>query len=145
MGPRLSKNLQSRFQPPSLAHHVGAQEQIAVALDGFLQQQLLAVKLDVAQAFVGRGERAVGGLGGGGEPALVDAAAMSAEDVEIARIEFQAPAGHQERARHPAGREAHDAFSGGQGLADESRGGCEFDHGTRMKTGVLKLRGHVGL
>ena len=69
-----------------LAHDVGAEEEIAVAFDGFFQEELLPVKLDVGQAFVGRGERAVGGLGGGGEPAFVDAAAMSAEDVEIARI-----------------------------------------------------------
>ena len=102
------------------------------------------MKLDVGEAFVGRGQRTVGGLGGGGEPAFVDAAAMSAENVEIARIEFQAAAGHEEGARHPAGREADDAFSGGQGLANEAGGGRRIDDGTRVKTGGCDLRGHVG-
>ena len=78
-------------------------------LDGFLQQDLLAVEFDVAQAFVLRGERAVGGFGGGGEPALVDAAAMRAERVQIARIELQPPAGHQKRSGHPAGRQSDNA------------------------------------
>ena len=38
------------------------------------------------QAFVGSGERTVGGFGGGGEPAFINAAAMSAEGVKIARV-----------------------------------------------------------
>src|SRR4051812_6770096 len=62
-----------------LAHHLGAQEEIAVAFDGVFEQKLLSVKLDVGQAFIGRGQRTVGGFGGGGEPAFVDAAAVSAE------------------------------------------------------------------
>ena len=102
------------------------------------------MELDVAQAFVGRGQRSVGGLGGGGEPAFVDAAAMSAENVQIARIELQASAGHQEGARHPAGREAHNAFSGGQGLANVAGGRRRIDDGTRVKTCGCNLRGHVG-
>ena len=68
--------------PPAVfSHDIGAEEEIAVALDGFLEKQLLAVELDVGEAFVDGGQRAVGRLGSGSEPALVDAAAMTAQDV----------------------------------------------------------------
>src|ERR1019366_5734630 len=73
-----------------LAHHTGAQEEIAVAFDGVRQKQFLAVKLDVGQAFIGRGQGTVGRLGGGGEPALVDAAAMATQYVKVARVQLQA-------------------------------------------------------
>ena len=45
---------------------------------------------------------------------------MRAENVQVARIEFQAPAGHEEGARHPAGRQADDTFARGQRLANEA-------------------------
>ena len=56
----------------------------------------------------------------------------------------QAPAGHEEGARHPAGREADNSFSGGQGLANVAGGRRRIDNGTRMKTCGCNLRGHVG-
>ncbi len=105
------------------AHDVGAEEAIAFEFDGVLEEDLPAVELDVAEAFIIGGERAVGGLGGGGEPALVDAAAMTAEDVEIARIELETSTRHKEGARHPAGGEADHTFAGGERFADDSRHG----------------------
>ena len=53
--------------------------------------------------------------------------AMSAERVQVARVQFQAPAGHQEGARHPAGRQAHNAVACGEGLLDQRDVGHEFN------------------
>src|SRR5258708_24637367 len=77
--------------------------------------------MDVAESFVRRGPRAVGGVGGGGEPALVDSAAMRAERVQVAWIKFQASAGHEEGSRHPARRESHDALARGESFFER---GC---------------------
>ena len=121
IGPRLSKNLQSTFQPPCSRMTSAPRNSSPMRLDGFLQQDALAVDGDVAEALVVRRAGAVGGVGGGGEPALVDAAAVRAERVEIARIELQTAARHQERSRHPAGRKPHDALARGQGVVQQ---GC---------------------
>ena len=86
MGPRLSKNLQSTFQPPYSRHHIGAEEFVADLRDGFAQQHTLAVDGDVAEALVFGRAGPVGRLRGGGKPALVDAAAMRAQRVQIAWI-----------------------------------------------------------
>ena len=118
MGPRLSKNLQSTFQPPYSRHHLGAQDLVADFRDGFAQQHALAVDRDIAEALVFRRAGAVGGLGGGRKPALVDAAAMRAQRVQIARIQFQPAARHQEGARHPAGRKSDDALAGRESFFD---------------------------
>ena len=61
---------------------------------------------DVAEAFVGGRAGAVVGVGGRREPALVDAAAMRAEGVEIVGVQPEAAARVHERAGNPAGFEA---------------------------------------
>ena len=62
----------------------------------------------VAQALV-RHAAFVGGLGGGGEPALVNAAAVGAVGVGVVGMQLDAQAGLEEGARHPGGREAQQA------------------------------------
>ncbi len=99
-----------------MLHDIGAQECVALGFDGFFEQGFLALECDVAQTLIFGRERAVGGFGGGGEPAFVDASAMRAEGVEIARIELQAASRHEEGARDPAGGEAYDAFARFAGL-----------------------------
>ena len=79
IGPRLSKNLQSMFQPPCSRITSAPRNSSPIGLDGFLQQHALAVDSDVAEPFVLGRARAVGGVGGGGKPALVDAAAVRAQ------------------------------------------------------------------
>ena len=62
MGPRLSKNLQSRFQPFS-APSVRAEEESPADLDRFLEQESLAAgQAHVAQPFVRRRPGAVSAL-----------------------------------------------------------------------------------
>ena len=88
----LSKNLQSRFQPPSRCITAGAEQQIAGRLDRVLQEEALAVaEPHVAEAFVGRRARAVVGVRRRREPPLVDAAAMPAERVQIVGVQLEAP------------------------------------------------------
>ena len=72
----------------------------------------------VAQALV-RHAAFVGGLGGGGEPALVNAAAVGAVGVDVVRVQLDAQAGLEERARHPGGRQAQQAAGVLQGGFDE--------------------------
>ncbi len=62
---------------------------------------------DVAEAFVGHATF-VGGFGGAGEPAFVDAAAVGAVGVVVAGVELDAAAWMEEAARHPGGREAQE-------------------------------------
>ena len=69
------------------------------------KREALAADDDVAQPFVRRAVF-VGGGRGGGEPAFVDAAAVQAEGVEVVRVQLEALARLEKRARHPAGREA---------------------------------------
>ena len=83
------------------------------------KREALAAGHDVAQAFVRRAV-VVGGGSGGGEPALVDAAAVQAEGVKIVGMQFEAFAGLEEGARHPAGRQAQQAAGFGEGGFDEA-------------------------
>ena len=122
MGPRLSKNLQSRFQPPYFRITSAPRNRSPAVSMASFSRTFLPLKLDVAQALIRRGERAVGGFGGGGKPAFVDAAAVRAQSVEIARVELETSAGHQESAGNPAGGEADNAFAGGQGVEMRSVG-----------------------
>ena len=109
----LSKNLQSRFQPPSRDITSCAEQQIAGAIDGVAQEEARAVRLpDVAQPLVRRCAGTVVGVRRGREPPFVDAAAIAAERVEIVGMELETAAGDHERARHPARLEAQDAGSG---------------------------------
>ena len=75
---------------------------------------------DVAQPFVG-GRALVGGGGGRGEPALVDAAAVGPERVEVLRGQLEPAARHQERARHPGRGEPQDALAGFERRAGPQR------------------------
>ena len=71
------------LRPDVLADDLRAQFRDDVA-----QQELLLAGDAVAQPLVGRAAF-VGGLGGGGEPAFIDAAAVRAEGVVIVRMEFE--------------------------------------------------------
>jgi hypothetical protein len=88
-------------------------------LDGLAEEELLLARTvaqnDRAQPLVLRGEGTVVRGRGGGEPALVDAAPLSAEGVVVVGVELDAPAGHAEGARHPGRRQAKDAFALFQG------------------------------
>ena len=73
-------------QVPALLalHHGRPEQQVARRVDGVLEQEAAAVvEPDVAQAFVGRRARSVVGVGRRREPALVDAAAVAAERVQV--------------------------------------------------------------
>ena len=85
-----------------------ADERCAALGHRVLQGEAASPADDVAQAFVGRAV-VVGGRRGGGEPALVDAAAIEAEGVEVVGMQLEPLARLQERARHPAGGEAQQA------------------------------------
>src|SRR5262249_475672 len=81
-------------------------EALALGLDGVGKGEgALAALDDVTEPLVLL-TVLVGGGGGGSEPALVDAAAVGAEVIDVLRRQLQPPAGHQEGARHPGGGEA---------------------------------------
>ena len=86
----------------------GADEFGAEFGDGLFQGKADIVDDDVRETFVGR-PVIVRRFGGGSEPALVDAATVETESVEIIRVKLEAFAGLQERARHPARGEAEQA------------------------------------
>ena len=96
--------------PQLLAQQLGAQLADHVHQQHFFGLAALFVD-DVAQALVGRGQRPVVGLGGGGKPAFVDAAAVGAKRVIVARVQLDAPARDAKRAGHPGGGKAQDAFA----------------------------------
>src|ERR1051326_2466484 len=102
------------------AHGGRAEEDIAVAIDGLFEKEFPAAEFDVGQTLVGRGEGTIGRFGGGGEPTLVDAAALAAEDVEVAGIELETSSGHEKGAGHPARGQADDSVAGGDRFADKS-------------------------
>ena len=79
----------------------------------------LAVDGDVAESLVLRRSGSVVGIGRRGEPALVDAAAVGAEGVEIARVQLQPASGHQKRSGNPAGRQPDKPVTGGEGVFDQ--------------------------
>ena len=70
--------------------------------DGIAQGESLAFDADVAEAFVGQAVF-VGGIGRAGEPAFVDAAAISPVGVPIVGMQFDPLAGVQKAAGHPGG------------------------------------------
>jgi len=73
---------------------------------------------DIAEALI-LGRAFIGGRRGGGEPALVDAAAVGAERIDVLRRQLDAPAGHQEGARHPGGGQPQQSFAGLEGRAND--------------------------
>ena len=84
--------------------------------DGVFQQEPLALEDAVAQSLVW-GAAVVGGLGGAGEPAFVDAAAVCAQGIPIGRGKFDPLAGVQEVPRHPGGGQPQQSAAGIQGTA----------------------------
>ena len=86
------------------------------SVDGVFQQEPLALEHAVAQPFVG-GAAFVGGLGGAGEPPLVDAAAVRAQGVPVGRGQLDPLAGVQEVARHPGRRQPQQSPARLQGPA----------------------------
>ena len=80
----------------------------AAIRDRLAQREPLFADDAVAEALVGHATL-VGGLGRGGEPALVNAAAVGAVGVGVVGVELDAQARLEEGARHPVGREAQQA------------------------------------
>src|SRR5262249_36153194 len=78
-----------------------ADQAFPLHLDGVAQREgALALVNDVAESFIKR-SALVGGRCRRGEPALVDAATMRSQGVDILRSELDAAPRHQEPARHP--------------------------------------------
>ena len=94
-----------------------ADDPLALRLHGVAEREALAVVDDVAQALV-RLAVVVGRLGGRAQPSLVDAAPVGAHRVVVVRVELEAAAGREERARHPTGREAQHTLALLEGLPD---------------------------
>ncbi len=67
------------------------------------RERRLAIVDDVAKPFV-PGSAFVGGGRGRRKPAFVDAATFGAVGIKVLRGQFEPPAGHQERTRHPGWR-----------------------------------------
>jgi hypothetical protein len=95
-------------QIPALVarHRLCAEQQVAGLFDRRFQQEARAGVPDVTEAFIRGRARAVVRVRGGGEPALVDAAAVGAECIQIVRMQPEAASRVHERSRHPAGFEA---------------------------------------
>ena len=97
-----------------LLHDLGPEQLVAGELDGVLEQHLrrrAVPGLDVAEPLVGERLRSVVRLGGGSEPALVDAAAMSTERIVVVRVQLEPLPRYAERAGHPARHEPQDAVA----------------------------------
>jgi len=82
-------------------HHVSREKLIAEFPRRVLEKSALAVEIDVAQPFIPRRARAVVGGGRRGEPALVDAAAVRPERIEIVRMQLQPSAWNPRRSAAP--------------------------------------------
>src|SRR5205814_541179 len=67
--------------------------------------------LDLAEPLVRERLRSIVRLGGGSEPALVDAAAMSTERIVVVRVQLEPLPRYAERAGHPARPEPQDAVA----------------------------------
>ena len=92
-------------QVPStfVLHGRRPEQEIAALVDERLEQHAGAVfRPHVAQSFVVRCPGTVRGVRRRGEPALVDAAAVCPEGVQIVGMQPEPPAGDHERARDPA-------------------------------------------
>ncbi len=80
-------------------------------LDGVFEEEALTLEDAVAQSLV-RGTAVVGGLGGAGEPTLVDAAAVRAQGIPVGRRQLDPLARMEEVPRHPIGGKLQDPFGG---------------------------------
>jgi hypothetical protein len=100
-GTEVVEEFAQQIPTAALAHDIGAEEFVPRGFDGLLEQDAAAVEIEIAESLAGGRAGAVVGAGCRGEPALVDAAAMSAERVEIGgrglRVLF---AGRRQDGRH---------------------------------------------
>ena len=87
--PHIVKELAEEIPAALASHHVCAKQQISRGFDSIPKQELLPrLRANITQAFIRSRVRAIGGPGGGGEPALVDAAPVAAEGVKIIRMQL---------------------------------------------------------
>ncbi len=102
--------------PSSLARHrVGAEQEIAGGLHRVLQEKPLTLcRPDVTESLIGRRARTVIRIGGGREPALVDAPAMRPTRVEIVGVQPEPAARQHERSRHPRRLQPQNALAGSE-------------------------------
>ncbi len=117
--PEIVKELAEQVPAAVALNDICAEKLVARGLDSLFEQRSLALKFYIAESFVFRSQRPVSGFRCGGEPALVDSAAIRAERIQISRIQFQASARHKKGARHPTGGEPHHAVAGGQGVKNQ--------------------------
>jgi len=132
-GPHVIKELRIHRPAPILLPDGPAHERGAAFGHRLAQGEPLPARDAVAEPLVGHAAL-IGGLGGRGKPALVNAAAMGAIGVGVVRVQLDAQAGLEEGARNPIRREAQQAaalLQGGfrQGFhvpADHSKRGDSF-------------------
>ena len=99
--------------PAFLRHDVGANQRVTRHVDGLLQLESLSrVETHITQTLVSGRPRPVVGVRRRGKPALVDAAAMRAERIEVIGMQAQPAARLHERARNPAGFEPENPVAG---------------------------------
>ena len=90
-----------------------AEQGVSGDFDSLLQQKLAAsLRDDVAEALIFGGIGAVCSLRGRGKPALVDAAAVRAEGVDVIRVELETAARNHERAGNPRWGKLENARAG---------------------------------
>jgi hypothetical protein len=109
----LSKNFEYTGHLPYFFQIFLADQRRAAVLHRLAQREALAAHHAVAQAFV-RHAAFVRRLGGGREPALVDAAAVRPVGIGVVRMQLEAQAGLEEGARHPGRRQAQQASRAGE-------------------------------
>ena len=111
--PHVVEELAEQVPAAFALHHRRSEQQIAGGFDRVFQLEARRrLEPDVAEALVGRRARAVVGVRRGRKPSLVDAAAMTAERIEIVGVQLQPAAGNHERAGNPARIQPQDARSG---------------------------------
>jgi hypothetical protein len=131
-----------------LFEHGLADQLLAAFGHGVGQSETLTLDRHVAQAFVRRAVF-VRRFGRAGKPPLVDAAAVSAVGIPVARGQLDPLAGMQEAARHPGGRKPQQALAGVQRAAEcfgnvvfLQRGGSGHDGDAKLLKGRWR-RGRI--
>src|SRR6185369_11779944 len=100
--PEVVEELAQQVPAAFALHHGRAKQQVARFVDERFEQEPRALSgPDVTEALVFRRSPPVGRVRRRREPSFVDAAAMSAERIEIVGMQFQPAARNQEGARHP--------------------------------------------
>jgi hypothetical protein len=86
-GAQVVKKLAQQIPSAFALHHVGAKQQVPGNFDRLFQKEFPApLRPDVTQSLIGQSLWSVRSLGRRGKPALVNAAAVAAERVEIIRV-----------------------------------------------------------